>query len=100
MKRNIFILLIVASILVVFSNLIFASETIDEKDYIKDIEAYKQAIRINPNDATAYYNLGNAYDSLGLYKEAIEAYEQAILIDPMECTPVTRHFYRKIRLVV
>jgi hypothetical protein len=35
MKRNIFILLIVVSILFVFSILIFASETIDVKDYIK-----------------------------------------------------------------
>ena len=36
MKRNTFILLIVASILIVFSALIFASGTIDVKDYIKD----------------------------------------------------------------
>jgi len=36
MKRNIFILLIVASILIVFSTLIFALETINVKDYIKD----------------------------------------------------------------
>ena len=36
MKRNIFILLIVASILIVFSIFIFASETINVKDYIKD----------------------------------------------------------------
>jgi S1-C subfamily serine protease len=35
MKRNIFILLIVASILIVFSTLIFASGTIDVKEYIK-----------------------------------------------------------------
>ena len=35
MKKIIFILLIVASILIVFSTLIFASETIDVKDYIK-----------------------------------------------------------------
>ncbi|MBU4510633.1 MAG: hypothetical protein L6305_07940 [Actinomycetia bacterium] len=35
MKRNIFILLIVSSILIVFSTLIFASGTIDVKDYIK-----------------------------------------------------------------
>jgi S1-C subfamily serine protease/Flp pilus assembly protein TadD len=35
MKRNIFILLIVASILIVFSTLIFASGTIDVKDYIQ-----------------------------------------------------------------
>jgi N-acetylmuramoyl-L-alanine amidase len=35
MKRNIFILLIVTSILIIFSALIFASETIKVKDYIK-----------------------------------------------------------------
>src|SRR4030042_2695890 len=35
MKRNIFILLIVASILFILSTLIFASEKIDVKDYIK-----------------------------------------------------------------
>ena len=35
MKRNVSILLIVASILIVFSTLIFASETIGVKDYIK-----------------------------------------------------------------
>jgi hypothetical protein len=35
MKRNIFILLIVASILIVFSTLIFASGAIDVKDYAK-----------------------------------------------------------------
>jgi type VI secretion system protein VasI len=35
MKRNILILLIVASILIVFSTLIFASEPIDVKEYIK-----------------------------------------------------------------
>lgn len=36
MKRNIFILLIIASILIVFSTLTFASQTINVKDYIKD----------------------------------------------------------------
>ena len=35
MKRNIFILLIVACILIVFSTFVFASETINVKDYIK-----------------------------------------------------------------
>jgi hypothetical protein len=35
MKRNIFILLIAVSILFVFSSSVFASETIDVKDYIK-----------------------------------------------------------------
>ena len=46
------------------------------------MEAYKQAIRIDPDDADTYYALGNTYNSLGLYKEAIEPYKQAIRIDP------------------
>jgi len=52
------------------------------KSYAKAIEAFKQAVRINPDDAKAHYNLGCAYYDLGLYREAIEAYKQAIRIDP------------------
>ncbi len=40
------------------------------------IEAYKQAIRINPDDAEAHTNLGLAYNNLGMYKEAIESFKQ------------------------
>jgi hypothetical protein len=36
MKRNIFIWLIAMSILIVFSILVFSSDTINVKDYIKD----------------------------------------------------------------
>jgi tetratricopeptide (TPR) repeat protein len=50
--------------------------------YTKAIEAYKQAIRINPDDAIAHYNLGVIYYELGFYKEAIEVFNQAIRIDP------------------
>jgi len=51
-------------------------------NYIKAIEACKQAIRIDPNDAMNYYNLSSSYGHLGLYKDAIEACKQAIRIDP------------------
>jgi tetratricopeptide (TPR) repeat protein len=51
-------------------------------NYTKAIEAYKQAIRINPDDAYVHCNLGAVYGSLGLYKDAIEAFKQAIRIDP------------------
>jgi tetratricopeptide (TPR) repeat protein len=37
------------------------------------IESFKQAIRINPDDADAHYNLDVAYDKLGMYEESIEA---------------------------
>ena len=50
--------------------------------YTKAIEAYKQAIRIDPDFAITYYNLGLTYYELGFYEEAIEAYKQAIRIDP------------------
>jgi len=51
-------------------------------NYIKAIEAYKQVIHIDPNNANAYYNLSVTYARLGLYKDAIESRKQAIRIDP------------------
>jgi Flp pilus assembly protein TadD len=44
------------------------------------ITTYKQAGRLNPDDAEAYYNLGTAYGSLYQYETAIAAYKQAIRI--------------------
>ncbi|GHV06923.1 hypothetical protein AGMMS50229_12670 [Campylobacterota bacterium] len=41
-----------------------------------------QAIKIDPNDAKAYYNRGNSYFELADYKKAIADYTQAIKIDP------------------
>ena len=52
------------------------------KTYSKAIEAYMQAIRIDPDDAIAYCNLGFAYDQLGFHEDAREAYMQAIRINP------------------
>ena len=50
--------------------------------YEEAIESYKQAIRIDPDDAKGHYNLGNTYFKSGKYKEAIESYKQAIRINP------------------
>ena len=47
-----------------------------------NIDAYKQAIRINPDDADAHYNLGVAYGKLGKYQEAMDAFKQAIRFNP------------------
>ena len=46
------------------------------------IEDYDEAIRINPKDAVAYFNRGNAYHSLNKKKRAIEDYDQAIRLNP------------------
>ena len=43
------------------------------KEYKKMIEAYRQAIRINPDDEYVHSNLGFAYGRIGMHKEAIEA---------------------------
>ena len=44
----------------------------------KEIETCKQAVRLNPDDAEAHYNLGHAYGKSGMYKEKIESYKQDI----------------------
>ena len=41
-----------------------------------------QAIRLDPNDASAYNNRGNAYFNKGDYDRAIADYTQAIRLDP------------------
>ena len=46
------------------------------------IEAFKEAIKINPDYPKAYYNLGFALGKSGMHKEATEAYKQAIRINP------------------
>jgi len=46
--------------------------------YNKAIESFKQAIRIEPDNAGAYTFLGIQYVELGRYKEAIEPLKQAI----------------------
>jgi len=50
--------------------------------YTKAIEAYKQALRIDPDNVDVYYEMAHAYVNLGRYKDAIEVYKQAIRIDP------------------
>lgn len=58
--------------------------------YERAIEAFDEAIRIDPNYAWAYSNRGIAYVDLGidrfdtgLFKQAMEDYDEAIRIDPL-----------------
>ena len=48
----------------------------------ESIEDYSEAIRLDPDDANAYYNRGWDYDELGEYEKAIEDYSQVIRLDP------------------
>jgi tetratricopeptide (TPR) repeat protein len=51
------------------------------------IEAYRQAVAVDPKYASPYNGLGNALRSLGRAEEAIEAYRQAIAVDPKYAYP-------------
>lgn len=48
----------------------------------KAIEYLNNAIRLQPNDAEAYYNRGIAYDNLGRHQQAIKDYSQTVRLKP------------------
>ena len=50
--------------------------------YEKAIDSYKQAIKIKPNCADTYFNLGNAFNSAGDLDAAIDSYKKAIRFKP------------------
>jgi tetratricopeptide (TPR) repeat protein len=52
------------------------------RKYNEAMESYDRAIKIDPNNAYAWYNKGNALYALGEYNEAMESYDRAIKIDP------------------
>jgi tetratricopeptide (TPR) repeat protein len=54
----------------------------DAKDYDKAISDYNEAIRLNPNDASAYYNRALAYYYKNDYDKAISDYSEAIRLNP------------------
>lgn len=54
----------------------------DGKRLIETVEESDQAIRLNPEDAVAYFNRANALNDLGQYQRAIRDYGEAIRLDP------------------
>ena len=48
----------------------------------KSIEAFKQALRINPDDTEVHIKLGVVYVISDMYEEAIEAHKQVVRIKP------------------
>ena len=54
--------------------------SLDSQGKIDDaINKYKKALRLEPNNREAHYNLAVAYNKKGLFKEAIEEYKTVIL---------------------
>jgi serine/threonine protein kinase len=52
------------------------------KRYEEALVAYEQAIRLDPNYASAYHKKGEALYTLKRYEEALVAYEQALRLNP------------------
>jgi len=54
----------------------------NEKNYTQAIEYFKQIIRINPNFAAAYYNIGRSYDELSYsdYYRTVNDYYRTLAI--------------------
>ena len=51
-------------------------------EYQKAINSYQNAIRFDPNNVSAYHNLGVVFEELGDYQKAINYYKKAIKIKP------------------
>ncbi len=54
----------------------------EAKDYQRALQAFQQAVKAEPNNASAYNYLGLTYKKLGRYDEAAEAYVKAIQLQP------------------
>ena len=62
----------------------------EQRDYKKAIEAFDEAIKLDPRDAVAYYNRGVAYNRIGQvdeggaarYQHAIQDFDEAIRLNP------------------
>ena len=46
------------------------------KDYRRAIDAYKRAMRANPDDFDTYYNLGKAYFNLRMWQDVLDIYQE------------------------
>ena len=53
-------------------------------DSTAQISDYNQQIALNPSDAIAYRNRGNAYYRLGNSQKAISDYDRAIALNPQD----------------
>ena len=61
--------------------------------YNEAIEAFKQAIRINPDDAIAHFNLGFTYLILKNTGAAFEQYKILKTLDKEEANKLFNHIY-------
>ena len=53
-----------------------------KEEYEKALPYFLEAVKKDPQDAKAYFQIGYCNAQLGLYKEAVKAYEQSISLKP------------------
>ncbi len=54
------------------------------REYEPGVEAYKQALQLNPKNEAAHCQLGVAYEYLQRYEEAAAEYKETIKLDPKD----------------
>ena len=54
----------------------------EAKNYDEAITCYKKATELDPDFASAYYNLGIIYTAQGMFDKAVPAYKQVLTIKP------------------
>ena len=69
-----------------------------EGEYEEAIKSYQQAIKLKPNVAQPYSDMGYSYLSLGLDEEAVEAFKQASRLDPLNPYHYRSRSYTYLRL--
>lgn len=52
------------------------------RDYLGALEAYRQALKWQPNSAEIHQRIGSAWRRLGRWKEALASYTRALELDP------------------
>jgi tetratricopeptide (TPR) repeat protein len=57
-------------------------ELVQRGEFARASRHVREAIRINPRCADAYYNIGKIHANLGENREAIKAFEKTIALDP------------------
>ncbi|WP_328774543.1 tetratricopeptide repeat protein [Deinococcus aquaedulcis] len=63
-------------------------------DAARAIDAFKQAIALNADNAILLYNLGDMYYATGNLPLALESLQQAVIVDPRD--PYNRAYYAKL----
>ena len=95
MKKNIWILISLSVIGTIVWTMAIHEESMSAENYLQlgiqmgasgkhedAIEAFKEALKINPNYIPVYLNLGNAYGNTGRYEKSIAAYKEGIQLNP------------------